>query len=203
MSTPERVISHIKPRIALAETDKLPVLTAPLHDNADEKAPAFWLVGAHGGAGTTTLSHIWKPAGDAGKAFPSRDDFTGCVIVCRTTLAGLEAAHNAVLQIRGEHAGNCHLVGCLSIADAPGKLPKAIAQKLRVLEEITTVWKLPFINELRVTDLSTVAQWEPGTDTEQTAKRKAKITETVPRALRTTGSEIFGKAFDIHTAHTI
>lgn len=203
MSTPERVVSHLKPRIALAETDKLPVLTTPLHSDSEEKAPAFWLVSAHGGAGTTTLAHIWKPAGDAGKTFPSRDQFTGCVIVCRTTLAGLEAAHNAVLQIRGEQAGQCHLIGCLSVADAPGKLPKAIAQKLRVLEEITTVWKLPFINELRVTDLSTVAQWEPGTAAEQPPKRKAKITETVSRALKTTGSEIFGKAFDIHTAKNI
>lgn len=91
-----------------------------------ESRQRFWLVGAHGGAGTSTWASL-VDAGDAGCAWPS---ITGgeadVLVVCRSHMAGLEAARKAGMQWAAGAVPGVNLVGLLIVPDIPGRLPKAL-----------------------------------------------------------------------------
>ncbi len=161
-------------------------------------APAFWLVAAHGGAGTSTLSQMWAPAGDAGNLFPALDASPLVVIVCRPSKTGLEAAHRAVLQVLADQAGQCQLLGVVCVADSAGKLPKPLAQKLRVIEDITKVWNVPYMQALRIADIEDLAVWNPDDPPTEKSKKKQSVTTAVPPIIATVGREIFTAAVAKH-----
>lgn len=191
-------------RIAVDRKRLLGVAEYCLHD-ADQTeedraswAPAFWLVAAHGGAGASTLSQMWAPAGDAGNLFPALDASPLVVIVCRPSKTGLEAAHHAVLQVLADEAGQCQLVGVVCVADSAGKLPKPLAQKLRVIEEVTRVWHVPYMQSLRITDTDDLAVWNPDDPPIEKPKKKRPVTTAVPHTIAAVGREIFTAAVDKH-----
>lgn len=95
----------------------------------------LWIVGAHGGAGTSTWSHILG-VGDAGAAWPQHVNPTralGVVVCCRSTAAGLRAAQDVGIEwASGGLPGQ--LVGLVVGADAPGRMPR----ELRELREVAS-----------------------------------------------------------------
>ena len=169
-------------------------------------APAVWLVAAHGGAGVSTLSHVWAPMGDAGNAWPAADEHPWCVVVCRSTKSGLEAAHQAVLQAWADRTGGCEVLGVVVVADAPGKAPKSLVRKIAVIEEIVEVWHVPYLVELRVHEASELASWEPGAAAPErrrmTTKKVAAATDEVPAVLATVAEEVFASAMAAHKAQS-
>lgn len=96
-------------------------------------APRLWIVGAHGGAGTSTWSHILG-VGDAGAAWPQHVNPSrslDIVVCCRSTVAGLRAAQDVAIEwAAGALPGK--LVGLVVGADAPGRLPRELRDQLQI-----------------------------------------------------------------------
>jgi hypothetical protein len=123
-------------------------------------------VAAHGGAGTTTLAVVlggtdlgcrWP---DAARAEPGR-----VLLVARTHAAGLRAASRALNALReGRHPAGLELVGLVLVADAPGRLPLALARRIRVLRSVAPVKRVPWI-----------ASWRLGKQARQLPKAMAQL----------------------------
>ena len=96
-------------------------------------APLLWMVGAHGGAGTSTWAHILE-VGDAGTAWPRHVNPSrslSIVVCCRSTAAGLRAAQDVAIEwATGALPGQ--LVGLVVGADAPGRLPRELREQLQI-----------------------------------------------------------------------
>lgn len=190
-------------QVFLREDSMLPIdAQVPGEENGDQPAPAVWLVGAHGGAGVSTLSHIWAPMGDAGQAWPAGVENPYCVLVCRSTKVGLERAHQAALQARAGHAGDIMLLGIAIVADRPGKIPKALNRKIGVIEQHFRIWRIPYLEAIRVADIGELAVWEPGyemPDRKKRSRRKTPPVTDVPAAeVIAVAENIFDSAVEAH-----
>src|SRR5450755_3508753 len=96
----------------------------------DEERGAVWWLGAHGGAGETTLEELFTGSRAADHCWPLTDADrppARVVLVARTHAHGLRAAQSAV---REWAAGDPEvlLLGLALIADAPGRLPHELRQ---------------------------------------------------------------------------
>ena len=194
-------------RVNLRADAMLPVADDPLVPaDTGQMAPAVWLVAAHGGAGVTSLSHVWEPMGDAGQQWPAADEHPWCVVVCRSTKTGLEKAHQAVLQAWADRTGGCEVLGVVVVADAPGKLPKSLARKIAVIEEIVEIWHVPYLAELRLNEAEDLASWQPGAAAPErrrmTTKRAVPATEEVPAVLAAVAEDVFSSAMAAHKAQS-
>lgn len=113
----------------------------------------LWVVGAHGGAGESTLAGLVDTWLAAGHAWPQRPEPVSCVLAARTSAGGLLAAQAALRQwAAGDAPVSLH--GLVLVADAPGRLPRA----LRDLAEVVAggaprCWLLPWIEAWRFGDL--------------------------------------------------
>ena len=128
------------------------------------RAPLYW-VGAHGGAGESTLAaalpgsiatdHRWPDPDHAGPAAPA-------VLVGRTSWQCLEATQAALAQWkswrdtgRGAH---CTLLGLVLIDDGPKRKPKTLQQFQTIVaggaplnpKGRPRVWTLPWVEEWRL-----------------------------------------------------
>ncbi|MEV6693479.1 hypothetical protein AB0M35_18605 [Micromonospora sp. NPDC051196] len=139
-----------------------PGLDEPLAGPAYDDGPAWrrdslsehgigW-IGAHGGAGATTLARLlggtdigcrWP---DPALAEPAR-----VMVVGRTNLEGLRAVSRALHALReGRHPAGMQLVGVVLIADAPVRLPAPLLGRIRLLRSIAPVHRVPWMACLRV-----------------------------------------------------
>ena len=207
ISLPRRSEAAPLRRVNLRTEAMLPVAEEPLVvAKSGQMAPAVWLVAAHGGAGATSLSHVWEPMGDAGQQWPAADEHPWCVVVCRSTKTGLEKAHQAVLQAWADRTGGCEVLGVVVVADAPGKLPKSLARKIAVIEEIVEIWHVPYLTELRLAEAEELASWQPGAAAPErrrmTMKRAVPATEKVPAVLAAVAEEVFSSAMAAHKAQS-
>lgn len=200
-------VAQISPHeVRLRDENRLPVLTSALvsgdddAEDADNWNPAVWLVSAHGGAGATTLAAMCDGFGDAGRAWPAADRHPWCVVVCRENQHGLSSAQQVVLQAATGQAGSCRALGVITVADAPGKTPKQLTPALRVLKEIAPVWRVGWVDQLRVTDLDDLAHWQPGQQIPDKPRlsRKIAVTKQVPREVAEVAAEIFAQAAENH-----
>jgi hypothetical protein len=137
-----------QPHVPLPE-DALPLRRT--HSSA-----SLWVVGAHGGAGESTLAELdpsWQPAGHA---WPERatGEPVACVLVARTNVRGLLAARTALTQWAASGAGNsAQLLGLILVADAPGKLPAPIRDLAKVVGGGSPrVWDVPWVEPWRLGD---------------------------------------------------
>ena len=108
------------------------------------------LLGAHGGAGVTSLlrAGLDQVAVDADRCWPR----AGLVLlVARTTTSGLEWARDLARQHASGLVGDVELLGLVLVADAPGRLPTRIAG-LRDLVSgaFPRTWHLPWLQEWRL-----------------------------------------------------
>lgn len=93
----------------------------------------LWLVGTHGGSGASTLARL-SGALDAGGAWPDTGGTAACALVCRTHMAGVKAAQEALRQWAGGGApAGVELVGLVLVADAPKKPPVPVRELVEVL----------------------------------------------------------------------
>ena len=132
----------------------MPATALPIR--AGEAAAQLWLVGAHGGAGESTLAaldegwrateHTWPELG-AGAVAP-------CVVVARTHSRGLLAARTALTQWAASGAGpSVRLLGLVLVADAPGRLPVPLRDLATVVSGgAPRVWDVPWVEGWRFGD---------------------------------------------------
>ena len=119
----------------------------------------FWL-GVHGGAGENTMAdllggvpchHRWPSRSDADPftdlSVPPADVF----LVARQNHRGLKAAQLAARDWAAGSHPTITLRGLVVIADAPGKLPRALHNLTRITAGgVPQTWTLPWIEELRL-----------------------------------------------------
>lgn len=86
------------------------------------KGSGLVLVGAHGGAGTSTWAQLMET--EELNCFPGEP--VPVVIVARWNASGIKAAHAAALQWASGLAGACVLRGVLWVPDSGGKRPKKV-----------------------------------------------------------------------------
>lgn len=118
---------------------------------------SLFIVGAHGGAGESTVAgldprwlatdHTWPEVPDGSTAH--------CVVVARTHVPGLLAAQRALTQWAASGAGpSARCAGLLLIADAPGRLPSPILDMVKhVSGGAPRLWRLDWIEQWRLGDL--------------------------------------------------
>jgi hypothetical protein len=154
----EKVEAVSRMRLAGAGGQGGVVLPGPLDRLArrlldDGEQAAVWWLGAHGGAGESTLEELFSGSRAADHSWP----LTGAnvaparvVLVARTHAHGLRAAQSA---IREWAAGDAHvlLLGLVLIADAPGRLPHGLRQLADLIAGgVPAVWSIPWIEAWRV-----------------------------------------------------
>lgn len=155
-----------------------PVRQLPVHTTsvAAGSRPAWLFVAAHGGSGATLLARLsWqayeaaaRAAATAGESPDSRPGFgvnagrgwpeprlepTGLVVVvCKTTMRGLGWARDAAAQyLSGRAPEGLRLVGVVTIADLPGRLPPPIAAAKGLLGGVFPhTWHVPYVAEYRL-----------------------------------------------------
>ena len=134
-------------------------VSAPAHAlprrSVDAAGPpvALWWVGAHGGAGESTLEQLLEGSRANGHAWPHTDEratlLPPVILVARTSARGLRAAQLAATDWA---AGNVpvQLHGLVLIADAPGRLPKPLRDFAQVVGGgLPRVWRLPWVESWR------------------------------------------------------
>lgn len=133
----------------------------PMPDDAlpvrrSHAAASLWVVGAHGGAGESTLAELdgsWRAADHAWPELPT-GAVAPCVVVARTNVRGLLAARAALTQWASSGAGaSVQLLGLVLVADAPGKLPPPIRDLAKVVGGgAPRVWSVAWVEPWRLGD---------------------------------------------------
>ncbi len=116
----------------------------------EQRLVPCWCVGAHGGAGCSTIAALMAPVGDAGVAWPIAPDGEQArvLLVARESYTGLSAARRALTEWVGGRVPVA-LEGLLLISAQPGGTPK----ELRELSELvrsqanSAVWRLGWQRE--------------------------------------------------------
>jgi hypothetical protein len=132
-----------------AQSTEAPVETAAGHRQL------AW-VAAHGGAGASTLAAVFGGV-DAGRSWPRPDqgEPDGVLLVARTHAAGLQAVSRTLdLFRRGEHPPGLELVAVALVADAPGRLPRPLQQRIKVINSVVQVHRVPWVPGWRTGDLT-------------------------------------------------
>ena len=117
-----------------------------------EQAVVWWL-GAHGGAGESTLEELFSGSRAADHSWPltaANQAPARVVLTARTHARGLRAAQSAIREWAGGDVGVL-LLGLVLIADAPGRLPRGLRQLADLIAGgVPAVWWLPWIEAWRV-----------------------------------------------------
>ncbi len=111
----------------------------------EQRLVPVWCVGAHGGAGCSSVAGLMAPVGDGGVAWPIAPDGERArvLLVARESYTGLSAARRALTEWVGGRVPVA-LEGVLLVAAQPGGTPK----QLRELSELvrsqanSAVWRL-------------------------------------------------------------
>ncbi|MPY30668.1 hypothetical protein FNH09_04880 [Streptomyces adustus] len=113
----------------------------------------FSWVATHGGAGTSTLAAVYGGR-DCGRDWPGPDDPQSVLLVARTHAAGLDAVLRTLEVFRlGEAPVGLDLDSVVLVADAPGRLPRPLAQRVARIESAVDVHRVPWVAAWRVGDL--------------------------------------------------
>jgi hypothetical protein len=124
-----------------------------------------WL-GTHGGAGTSTLAAVFG-GHDSGRDWPGPGDPASVLLVARTHASGLESALRALEVFRrGEAPPGLDLDAVVLVADAPGRLPRPLVQRVRLIESVIDVYRVPWVQDWRLGDLG----GEPPRETDTLAR---------------------------------
>jgi hypothetical protein len=110
----------------------------------------FSWVGTHGGAGVSTLVAVYG-GHDCGRRWPGPADPPSVLLVARTHAAGLAAAARAVEDFRHRRTpAGLDLDSVVLVADAPGRLPRPLAQRVKLLQSAVDVHRVPWVPAWRL-----------------------------------------------------
>ncbi|MFF4168556.1 DUF6668 family protein [Streptomyces sp. NPDC001744] len=116
----------------------------------------FSWMGAHGGAGTSTLAQVFG-GHDSGLSWP--DAAAGrpgnVLLVARTHASGLQAVSRILNAHRqNEIPAGVTLAAVVLVADAPGRLPRELNQRIKVIGSVVEVHRVPWVSSWRTGNLS-------------------------------------------------
>lgn len=104
-------------------------------------------VSAHGGSGASTLARVLGGV-DVGRRWPvpGRGEPGQVLLVARTHAEGMRAASQALNALRlGDHPAGIQLLSVVLVADAPGRLPRKLGQRVRVMRSAAKVYRVPWV----------------------------------------------------------
>ena len=130
---------------APAEDQRLPKFAIPAADT-------LWWVGAHGGAGETTMAQLLPGTRAANHRWPIPPPPvpTPVILVARTNGNGLRAAQRAATEWASGVVQGVAVLGLVLIADASGRLPRVLDDFADIVGGgVPRVWELPWIEEWR------------------------------------------------------
>lgn len=167
--------------IAAPPADRLaPVRQAPLPITGPYP-PLFAVLGAHGGAATSTLTRWWAHAADTGQAWPGSPQTTQRVVVAaRDCIPGLTAAAERLREWRsGLTPAGVSVVGLVVTAPRPGRVPAEVRRYRRIVADLVegAVWSIAWHDELLSCDLDDLARYIPH---DPPPPRRAHPTRAVP-----------------------
>ncbi|MFF3452151.1 hypothetical protein ACFYXJ_33985 [Streptomyces sp. NPDC002667] len=127
----------------------------------EERRPAprvrlFSWIATHGGAGSSTLATVFG-GHDAGRDWPrpDRGEPASVLLVGRTHAAGLDAvSHTLDIFRRGDAPPGLDLDAIVLVADAPGRLPRQLTQRIKVINSVIDVYRVPWMPAWRTGDLA-------------------------------------------------
>ncbi|MGL5858160.1 MAG: DUF6668 family protein [Angustibacter sp.] len=125
--------------------------------HATSTRATLWWIGAHGGAGESSLSQLLPGSHPASHAWPlvpgAAHDPARAVLVARTSVVGLRAAQRAMQDWASGAVNDVQLLGLVLVADAPGRLPRPLRDLAAVAAGgAPRSWRLPWIEAWRTTD---------------------------------------------------
>ncbi|MCX5368691.1 hypothetical protein OG613_26720 [Streptomyces sp. NBC_00015] len=113
----------------------------------------FSWVCTHGGAGGSTLAAVYG-GHDCGRAWPGAGDPPSVLLVARTHAAGLDSVLRTLEVFRrGEAPRGLDLDAVVLVADAPGRLPRPLVQRVKVIESVVDVYRVPWVTNWRLGEL--------------------------------------------------
>ncbi|MDX3307593.1 DUF6668 family protein [Streptomyces sp. NPDC054884] len=125
----------------------------PPHPDVDTPRRFSW-VATHGGAGSTTLAAVYG-GHDCGRGWPGAGAPPSVLLVARTHATGLESALRALEAFRcGDVPQGLGLEAVVLVADAPGRLPRPLVQRVGVIESVIDVYRVPWVADWRLGDLT-------------------------------------------------
>ncbi|GAA5054185.1 hypothetical protein [Nocardia callitridis] len=160
------------------------------------RAPLVWMLGVHGGAGASTLAHVLAPAADSGRRWPGVFDRESpfVVLVARETIAGLTRAHDLLRQHLSGFAGPADVLGLVTVAARPGRMPAEIRRYREVVGSLAgPVWQVPWYEEWMLVEPENLPVWTPGDQAPQ-KKRKIDPLDEVPPEVMSLGVDIVATA---------
>ncbi|GAA1750981.1 hypothetical protein GCM10009710_33470 [Aeromicrobium alkaliterrae] len=110
---------------------------------------SVWIVGAHGGAGESTLAEVVGGAATDHR-WPQLTATPSVLLVARTSFAGITAAQAAAVAWAAGATPPVRVIGLAWVADAPGRLPRPLADFMKVVSgSVPHHWVLPWFEDLR------------------------------------------------------
>jgi len=153
----ERPTGPLAPQRGVPAPDRVDQL--PTHSQP-HRADLWWL-GAHGGAGESSLAALVPEWPAAGHGWPRTPGVKASrvVITARSNMRGLRAAQLAAMQWASGLVPHAQVVGLVIVADAPGRLPRALRDFAQLVGGgFPRTWSVPWIEPWRLgetPDLST------------------------------------------------
>ncbi|MFI9410057.1 hypothetical protein [Nocardia gamkensis] len=184
-----RGTGRLEPGTVAAPERLAPVRGTPL-PTTGVHPPLFAVLGAHGGAGTSTLARWWAPAADTGLAWPASPATTQQVVVAaRLCMPGLTAAAD---RLREWHAGlapdGVQVIGLVLTAARPGRVPMVVRRYRSVVAQLVEpVCQIAWHDELLSCELTDLAQYVPF---DPPPSRRSRLTDAVPADVHHAGTQI-------------
>lgn len=128
-----------------------PELCLPVMPRSQQ--PHLWWLGAHGGAGESSLAHLLPGSAAADHRWPQAPGVQPArvVLVARSSMRGLQAAQATATQWAAGLVPGVDLIGLVVIADAPGRLPRPLREALHLVKGgVPRAWTIPWIESVRL-----------------------------------------------------
>lgn len=138
---PEPMPVYAAPR--RAEAAPVPIAT----HRAPSPAPFVW-VGAHGGAGVSSLAEVSGLGLELSKTWPAPHLGwpSAVALVCRTSAAGLDAGTSFLHAWASHSVPGVTVVALVAVADSPGRLPKGLRTRLHELSgAVPSTFSVPWV----------------------------------------------------------
>ena len=179
---PQNTASHMPVR---APSHVAEIWDRPVPRGHSGAAPLVWLLGAHGGAGISTLGHVLDFAGECGQKWPGPFDGESpfVAIVARERVGSLDQAGDLLRQHIAGTAGSSTVIGLITIADRPGtKIPKEIDHTRQIVSGLApATWRIGWIEHFtRVRNPRELPVWSHGDPPPENRKRAAEDPTVVP-----------------------
>ncbi|MFF2366548.1 hypothetical protein ACFVU0_28150 [Streptomyces sp. NPDC058122] len=142
-------------RGAVGEPERSPQRYEEEHQPVVRVRQFSWIA-THGGAGSSTLATVFG-GHDAGRDWPrpDRGEPASVLLVGRTHAAGLDAvSHTLDIFRRGDAPPGLDLDAIVLVADAPGRLPRQLTQRIKVINSVIDVYRVPWMPAWRTGDLT-------------------------------------------------